>query len=300
MQGYITRIAPSPTGDMHIGTARTAYFNWLAAKASGGVFILRIDDTDVERNKEEHVDVIYKTMDWLGLKPDITFRQSANTQLYKEFAEGLVAGKLATRLENGAIALKWNDAFPKMFHDEIAGDIAVTQTNIEQIDGRLILLRGGEKLGEPTYQFASVFDDWNSNVTYIIRGVDHLTNTPKQIAIWTALNLITTKSMGWPLPKFAHLGLIFKDKKKMSKRDGASSMLGYMEKNYDPDAVLNFMLRCGWGPAVDDATTSLIDRVAACRLFLTGGRMRNSQCNFDAAKLDSFDRKYKAMKKKAA
>jgi len=309
MPPYITRIAPSPTGDMHIGTARTAYFNYLAARATGGRFILRIDDTDVDRNRDECITVIDKTMKWLGLDYDDRFQQSARTEAYKATLYNLIDEGLCVILENGAVALKWHPDMPRKWHDEIAGDIAITDTNIEQIDGRTILMRGGDKLGQFTYQFCSVVDDWMKGINFIIRGVDHITNTAKQVAIWWALNKVEQEAMdsvpsGWrtehtnikPLPKFAHVGLIFKDKKKMSKRDGAASMLHYMEQGYSPDALLNFMFRMGWGPKVDDKSNSIITRDRAPDLFLNGGTMRGSNAGFDQQKLDWYNKQYKKMR----
>ena len=287
---YTTRIAPSPTGNLHLGTARTAYFCWLAARASGGKFILRIDDTDAERHNEEAVNVIYQAMEWLGLDYDETFRQSQRKRIYVQIANELLDAHLAVALDNGAIALKWDANMPRVFHDEIAGDIPITDTNIEQIDRRLILLRGGDKQDQPTYQFTSIVDDFHYEVNYIIRGVDHITNTPKQIAIWWALSQ-------WSVPKpkeikFAHVGLIFKDGKKMSKRDGAASLLTYKEQGYSRDALLNFMLRLGWGPRKDDKSNAIISKQQALGLFLTEGKMRNSNAGFDQAKLDWYKKVY--------
>lgn len=292
---FITRIAPSPTGDMHLGTARTAYFNWLAAKASGGKFILRIDDTDLERSKEEHVNVILKTMEWLDLQPDETFRQSTRKARYAEMAGRLMRVGLGVVLDNGAIALRWSNDMPHLFKDTIAGDIVISDTNIEQIDKHLILIRGGDKLGQATYQFSSVVDDWDYCVNYVIRGTDHISNTPKQVAIWWALNQVLADNESPRLiPSFAHVGLIFKDKKKMSKRDGnkAASILYYKEKGYNPEALLNFMLRMGWGPKVDNVTTSILPRSLAVSMFLVGGSMRSSSANFDSAKLEWYNKMY--------
>ena len=237
---YITRIAPSPTGDMHLGTLRTAYFNYLAAKASGGEFILRIDDTDKERNSQQAVDDIHEIMEWTGLKPSISFSQSLRTGIYNEWKEFLCDENHCIILDNGAIALKYPKGMPDTWEDEIAGTITISSTNIEQIDKRLILFKGD---GSPTYQFASAFDDWYSSVNYIIRGVDHISNTPKQLAIWHCLN-DTIKVIN-PFPKFAHVGLLFQNKKKMSKRDWASYVLQYKKLGYSPEAILNFVLKMG-------------------------------------------------------
>lgn len=289
---FTTRIAPSPTGDMHLGTARTAYFNWLAAKASGGKFILRIDDTDLERNKESCVQVIYDTLSWLGIEPDVTFRQSERLKRYGELANALVESGSAFVADNGAIILQEFPRHIKIWKDELAGEIPITETNHQQIDRKLVLVRGGDKLGQPTYQFTSTVDDYDYNINYIIRGVDHQTNTPKQIAIWHCLN--KTWSNKDNFPKFAHIGLINFKGKKLSKRDNASSMLLYKDAGYDPNAMLNFMLRLGWGPRVDDKTSAILSKSDATRLFLDGGTMRASPAGMDEAKLKWYDKCYKA------
>lgn len=182
----ITRIAPSPTGSLHLGTARTAYTNYLMAKSTGGKFILRIDDTDVERNKDEYTQVILDSLDWLGLEPDEVHYQSQRSDIYAKVAEQLLITNLAKELDNGAIAVD-NCIFDEFFTDTISGEISITHTNKEQIE-KTILVRGGEKLGQPTYQFTSIIDDYMLGINHIIRGVDHITNTPKQITIWNALN----------------------------------------------------------------------------------------------------------------
>lgn len=301
---YTTRIAPSPTGDMHLGTARTAYFNWLLARATGGRFILRIDDTDVERNQEEAINVIFKTMDWLGLDYDGCYFQSERTQIYKQWAELLLDAGMARREENGAIALNWQIWFPDDWTDNIAGEIQITQANREQIN-KTILLKGGEHLGRPTYQFASVVDDYSMGVNYICRGKDHTTNTPKQIAIWTCLqeveDMMANMVVGRPLPEFAHLGLITKGKKKLSKRDGAASLLYYKRLGYHPEAILNWMLRLGWSPKkhVKDPD-GLMPVERALSLFIEDGNLRNSDAELDEGKLKFLQKQYSKLKKEAA
>ena len=291
---YVTRIAPSPTGMMHIGTARTAWFNWLAARATGGKFILRMDDTDAERNQKEAEQPIFDGLEWLGLNYDEFIRQSERASIYQNYANILLDSGSAFHADNGAIMLRWHDFQPRSWDDEIAGSIAISDKAVEEIDGKLCLIRGGEKLGQATYQFASIVDDYVSGVNFIIRGTDHIANTAKQVAIWTALaNGIAEEK---PLPKFAHIGLIFKDKKKMSKRDGAASVLDYRANGYDPDGILNFLLRLGWGPKIDDKASTFMDRSRATELFLTGGAMKSSNANFDTQKLDFYDRSYKRMK----
>lgn len=281
---YVTRIAPSPTGFMHIGTARTALFSWMLARATGGKFILRMDDTDADRNIKEAEQPIFDGLEWLGLTWDEFERQSGRTDVYKRWAQFLVDAGYAFEADNGAIILKWDSRFPRVWKDEVVGDVPITDTNIEQIDGRTVLLRGGDKLGHPTYQFASVVDDYAFGVNYICRGVDHITNTAKQVAIWSAMSQSLPHDSR-PLPKFAHVGLIFANKKKMSKRDGAASLLDYRDQGYHPDALFNFLLRMGWGPTVDNKENSILTREKAISMFVDGGRMRSSNANFDAAKL---------------
>ncbi len=283
---YNTRIAPSPTGEMHLGTMRTAYFNWLAARASGGKFLVRVDDTDVKRNQKVVAKAIFTSMGWFGLDFDKEFYQSNNRDLYKRFAWALIKDGSAFVLDNGAIAL-WKPELPGVWHDKIAGDIPITATNYEQIDRRLILVRGN---GEPTYQLASVVDDWDHCINYIIRGTDHTSNTPKQIAIWNALNKCFPDK-AQKLPKFAHVGLLFKNSKKLSKRDSNFSLSAYVD--YHPEAVLNFLLRLGWGPHEDNKANSLISKERAIEMFLTQGQMKNTQANIDEQKLKWFDKKYK-------
>lgn len=283
---YVTRIAPSPTGDFHIGTARTAYFSWLAARASGGKFILRIDDTDQERHQEKAVEVILETMKWLGLDYDETFRQSNRRDTYKEIADIMLRNGTAVTLDGGAIGTN-PDKFvlPDNWTDTIAGSIQITDQDRKNCPG-VVLIKSD---GFPTYQFSCVVDDHLTGVNYIIRGVDHISNTAKQVGLYNLLQ--------WTTPQYAHVGLIHKDKKKISKRDGAASMLSYREKGYNPDAVLNFLLRMGWGPKQDDKSTAVLPKERALELFLSAGSMRAASSNFDQAKLDSFDRKYKAASK---
>ena len=301
----VTRIAPSPTGLFHLGTARTAYINYLMAKANDGKFILRIDDTDTERNKDEYITIIRDSLDWLGLKYDEIHFQSDRKYLYLKTARELVEAKLAYYEYNGAVIL---DKIPYLlrnssFHDTIAGEIPITDTNREQANGKLVLLRGNDKNNSPTYQFASIVDDYFLGITNIIRGVDHITNTPKQIAIWNALTEIDktldeSRGITHPKPKFTHLGLIFKDKKKLSKRDGAASLLEYQNLGYKPEAMLNWMLLLGWSLRVprgnkelEKIANSPINKEQAVKLF-NEGQLKNSSCNFSLEKLDSLNKYY--------
>lgn len=295
---YTTRIAPSPTGMMHIGTARTALFNWLAAKATGGQFILRMDDTDADRNIAAAEQPIYDGLKWLGLDWDRFVRQSERGPIYAAYAKRLGDAGFTTIADNGAVMLDWQSFMPRSWRDEIGGDIQISDKAVEEINGRLCLVRGGDKMGQATYQFASIVDDWDTGVNFIIRGTDHIANTAKQVAIFSALQHAVLESPR-DMPKFAHVGLIFKDKKKMAKRDGAASLIDYRDRGYDPDGILNFLLRMGWGPKVDDKASTFMDRARATGLFLDGGNMRAASSNFDQQKLDFYDRRYKQMKRSA-
>lgn len=285
---YNTRIAPSPTGDMHLGTARTAYFNWLAARSTGGKFLLRIDDTDPVRSDPKYVDVILDTMNWLNLDYDSLVYQSSRFDRYLSLAYDLVSKGSAKVLDNGAISLIPSN-IPDSFIDEVSGVVRISKDDLLHINEGIVLIRAPiDGKCFPTYHWSCVVDDIDFNINYIIRGVDHLTNTSRQIAIY--------KTLGANLPKFAHVGLIHFNGQKLSKRDGAASMLYYRDKNYDPDAILDFMLRLGWGPKPDDKTTAVLPREKALEFFFDKGKMRSQPAGLDIGKLDSFDRKYKAKK----
>lgn len=284
-----TRIAPSPTGDMHLGTARTAYFNYLATKASGGKFTLRIDDTDQARNKQEHVDVIFETMRWLGLDYDHVFYQSQRTNIYNEVANKLVHHGLAKVYDNGAIGLNLNNdiwnSLPTSWRDGIAGDVKISNKDRDVISS-LILMKGD---GNPAYNFATTVDDATTDITHVIRGHDHISNTAKQ---FITMHLMNNIGMNISIPKYTHVGLIMNNKKKLSKRDNAASMLKYRADGYSPDALLNFMLRLGWAES-DGKTIRKIPKDDAIRLFLTHGKMRNQHSNMDFGLLNALNKRYK-------
>jgi glutamyl/glutaminyl-tRNA synthetase len=286
---HVTRIAPSPTGLLHLGTARTALFNWLVARSTGGRFILRIDDTDAARNVPEAIQVIDEALAWLGLDQDLRVRQSDRLELYRFVADHLVKTGQAFR-DEGAVRLRLAD-LPDAWNDTVIGLTPITDAIRKQIDG-MVLMKSD---GYPTYHFASVFDDIDFRVSWVIRGVDHVSNTPKHIAIWRAL--ASVKPM--PEPLWSHIGLLTEDGKKISKRDGAASLLSYRDQGIDPDAMFNWLLRMGWGPSVDDKSTTTISRDRALELFLNGGGMRPSPSNIDRKKLDSLDRRYKKQKAKS-
>jgi glutamyl-tRNA synthetase len=288
---HITRIAPSPTGLFHIGSARTALFNWLIAKASGGKFILRIDDTDVARHDDRAVQVIIDAMEWLQLDYDLYVHQSSRMDLYNSVIKLLLDAGKAHEV-SGAIRLKIElSDKPKIWEDTVVGKVLITERDFNSTEG-LVLLRSD---GMPTYHFASVVDDMDLGVTWVVRGTDHLSNTPKHIVLWNILAKLDWAGKDRVLPLFAHVGLITQNGAKVSKRDGSASLLQYRDDGINSDAMFNWLLRLGWGPSIDDKTTRTISRERAIQLFLDGGKMRPSPANMDRGLLDSLDRKYKAM-----
>jgi len=264
-----TRFAPSPTGHLHIGSARTALFNWLFSRHYGGVFILRIEDTDKVRSTEESTFGIFEALKWLGLDWDEgPFYQTQRTNIYKEHLEILLNRGKAYRcycdpdelekkrrqaLSQGkkpkydgkcreltrtypekpfAIRFKAPQSGQTEVNDLIKGKIIFENTELDD----LILCRRDRT---PTYNFVVVVDDATMKITHIIRGDDHLNNTPKQILLYQALN--------YPLPQFAHMPLTLgKDKARLSKRHGATSIMAYKEMGYLPQAMVNFLVRLGW------------------------------------------------------
>jgi len=264
-----TRFAPSPTGDLHIGGARTALFNWLLARHTGGAFILRIEDTDVARSTQESIQVILDAMTWLGLDWDEgPFYQTERLSLYREMADQLVikgkayrcyclpeeleakreaAMKAGLKPKYDRTCLQRKTSFPDqpfairffspdegktVVEDLIQGRVEFDNSELDD----LIILRSD---GLPTYNFSVVVDDVTMNITHVVRGNDHLNNTPRQIQIYQAL--------GCSLPKFGHVPMILgPDKKKLSKRHGAQSVMEYQKMGYLPQGVVNYLVRLGW------------------------------------------------------
>lgn len=285
MQVYNTRVAPSPTGFFHLGTARTAYHNWLAANGSGGKFILRIDDTDTARNNDSYVDVIYQAMNWLGLDFTYTFKQSSRIAHYQGVADSLVKHDLA-RHDDGAIRLDTQNLLPHWF-DIYKNKINVSDKDI-QIGNSIVLIKSD---GMPTYHFASVVDDIDHDINFIIRGADHISNTSKQIFIIKALHQAFYPKADKTID-FAHVGLIMINGKKMSKRDGDSNLLLYKD-TYKVGAILNFILKLGWShpDANFDAKNPIVNKDLAKDIFLDG-KLKSANCSFDKNKLDWFNKKY--------
>ena len=268
-----TRFAPSPTGYLHVGGARTALYSWLYAKSQGGEFVLRIEDTDLERNSQQAVDAILEGMQWMGLEWDEgPYFQSKRFDRYNEMVDKLLAedkayqcyaskellDEVRAEQEENKEMPRYDANHPKIVAaNEVAkdGDPCVvrfrnpTQGSVifeDQIRGRIEI--GNDQLddliirrtdGAPTYNFVVVVDDWDMGITHVVRGEDHINNTPRQINIYQAL--------GAPVPTFAHCAMILGDDgAKLSKRHGAVSVMQYRDEGYLPNALNNYLVRLGW------------------------------------------------------
>src|SRR3569833_3300455 len=279
------RFAPSPTGQLHVGNARTALFNWLFARQQGGTMILRIEDTDVERSEARYEQQLLEDLKWMGIDwdegPDVggpfpPYRQSDKIDVYREHAERLVAEGKAyycfckqadldayreqalkehrppiypgtcrnidpteakRRKDSGeAAAIRLHiPERPIRFHDIVRGDVEFSS---EVVSDPIIL----RSTGVPVYNYVVVVDDAEMKITHVIRGDDHLSNTPKQVALYEAL--------GWPVPEFAHLSTILgPDRERLSKRHGATSVAAFREMGVLPEALMNYMALLGWAPS---------------------------------------------------
>ena len=279
MSKVVTRIAPSPTGDMHIGTARTALFNWLYARGRNGKFLLRIEDTDKSRSTAAAIDAILSGMEWLGLDFDgLPISQSKRAPRHIEIANRLLEEgkaykcflseseiddlrKLAIKNKSpAAFRSPWRDASPgalpdlpfvirikapedgsTIITDEVQGRISIQNNQLDD----MILIRSN---GTPVYMLAVVVDDHDMGVTHIIRGDDHLNNAARQNLIYSALN--------WEIPVYAHIPLIHgEDGKKLSKRNAATSVIDYKKMGYPASAMRNYLARLGWSHGNDEFFT---------------------------------------------
>jgi glutamyl-tRNA synthetase len=268
------RFAPSPTGYLHVGGARTALFNWLFARKLGGAFLLRIEDTDKERSTDEHTRVILDGLTWLGLDWDeeVVF-QGARVERHRELADRLVEMGKAYQ-EDGAIRFRMPD-------QEIAWDDAVYQRISFQ--GRdikdWVILRSDRT---PTYNFSVVCDDIDMAITHVMRGEDHVSNTPKQIAVYRALEAAT--------PVFAHVPMIHgPDGKKLSKRHGATAVGDYAGLGILPEALRNFLALLGWNPGDDrELYFDVREMIAAFSVE----RIQKTSAVFDMTKLEWMNGQY--------
>lgn len=312
------RFAPSPTGYLHVGGARTALFNWLFARHSGGTLVLRIEDTDLERSTAEMVEGILQGMQWLGINWDEgPYYQTQRTDLYRAAAAKLIdsgaayycfcskdelEGRRAKAAEEGrppkyegtcrklnaaealrkrsageaaAVRFAIPDGGSTSFDDAVFGKVEFANNELEDF----VLLRSD---GSPTYHLSVVADDIDLKITHIIRGADHISNTPKQVLLYQAL--------GETMPIFAHVPLILgPDKTRLSKRHGATSVMSYRDEGIVPEAFRNFLALLGWTPP--EGTPEILGDPELIRLFSLNGISR-SDAVFDRAKLDWFNTEY--------
>ena len=275
------RFAPSPTGYLHVGGARTALFNWLFARHHGGTFILRIEDTDVQRSSWEMVSGILDGLTWLGIDwdegpeiggPHAPYFQSERLDRYRSAARDLLARGLAFE-DDGAIRFKVPPG-KTAFADSVHGPIEFDNEHIESF----VILRSDT---HPTYHLSVVVDDIDMQVTHVVRGDDHISNTPKQVLLYHAF--------GAPPPTFAHVPLIMgPDKKRLSKRHGATSVMEYEKAGYLPEAMFNFLALLGWGTGSDDELLTRDELVARFNLEgISGGN-----AVFNTEKLDWFNHQH--------
>lgn len=265
-----TRFAPSPTGYLHVGGARTALYSWLYAKHNNGEFVLRIEDTDLERSTPEATQAILESMEWLNLRWEHgPFYQTKRFERYNQVIDQMLEQGLAyrcycskERLENlrneqesrkekprydraclkhchedptkpHVVRFKNPQTGSVVFEDAVRGRIEISNSELDD----LIIRRSDNS---PTYNFCVVIDDWDMGITHVVRGEDHINNTPRQINILKALNA--------PVPTYAHVSMILGDDgQKLSKRHGAVSVMQYRDEGYLPEALLNYLVRLGWG-----------------------------------------------------
>jgi glutamyl-tRNA synthetase len=262
------RMAPSPTGFLHIGAAHTFLFNWLFARGRGGECLLRIENTDTSREVAEATEQIQRSLQWLGVDWDgpVTFQLDAMARC-RELAAQLVADGKAYE-DEGAIRFRMPDEGTTGWDDAVRGRIEFPNEQLED----LVLVRGD---GRATYNFASPVEDMDDGITHVVRGDDHISNTPKQLQILHAL--------GHEPPVYAHLGnLLGPDGKKLSKRHGATSLDEFRSAGYLPDALLNFLALLGWAP---DGETTIMTRDEIVERF-TLERIGASPATLDYEKLD--------------
>jgi glutamyl-tRNA synthetase len=281
------RFAPSPTGYLHVGGARTALFNWLYARRHGGTFVLRIEDTDLERSSPEMIDAILDSLTWLGLDwdegpgiggPHAPYFQAQRLDRHRAAADRLLASGAAYYTpdddERGRAVRFRVPPGVTSFDDGVRGPIEFDNAHLEDF----VILRSD---GTPTYHLSVVADDVEMAITDVIRGDDHISNTPKQILLYRAL--------GAPVPAFAHVPLILgQDKKRLSKRHGATSVGEYEQQGYLPEAMVNFLALLGWSPGGEDEVFTRDELVA--RFSLDG--ISGGNAVFNPEKLDWFNQQH--------
>ena len=317
------RIAPSPTGNLHIGTARTGVFNWLFARHHGGQFILRIEDTDQERSRPEYTENIFQGLGWLGLNWDEgPFFQTKRLELYQSAVQTLLDRGLAYRCyttaeelealresqkarseaprydnrhrnltpkqeanykaegRNFVIRFQIDDDREIVWNDLVRGHMSWQGSDL---GGDMVIARAtAEGIGQPLYNFAVVVDDMDMQITHVIRGEDHIANTAKQILLYEAMKA--------KIPEFAHTPLILNiDGRKLSKRDGVTSISDFKQMGFTPEALVNYMTLLGWSPP--DSTQEIFTLEEAAKQF-SFERVNKAGAKFDWAKLDWLNSQY--------
>ena len=262
------RIPPSPTGNLHIGTARTALFNYLFAKKHGGKILLRIEDTDRERSKKEFEENIIEALDWLGIKHDgEVARQSERTDVYEKYIRKMLENNSAYESDDGVIRFRNPNAKVK-FADEVRGEIEFDTSDLEDF----VIAKS---LREPLYHLAVVVDDFESGVTHVIRGEDHISNTPRQILIQEVI--------GASRPVYAHIPLILApDRSKLSKRHGATAVTQYRDMGILSEALINYLALLGWNPGTDQEIFTMEELIEQFDLK----KIQKGGAIFDQKKLD--------------
>ena len=263
-----TRFAPSPTGYLHVGGARTALFSWLFARKNNGIFVLRIEDTDVERSTQEAVQAILDGMNWLGLNWDEgPYFQSKRIYIYQKYAKQLLDEGKAYEAVGRKNDIIENSKQKNTTHSSNAVFFKSTSEKVEDF----VIMKSD---GMPTYHFAVVIDDWLMGITHVIRGDDHLVNTGKHVMLYDALDV--------QKPKFVHVPMILGgDGQRLSKRHGATSVLAYKEQGYLPEAMINYLARLGWAYKDQEifSITELIEKFST-------NKVGKSAAVFDSQKLE--------------
>ena len=278
----VTRMAPSPTGKFHIGSARTALFSYLYAKNNNGKFILRIEDTDKERSKKEYEENIIESFKWLGLNYEEFYRQSERTEIYKEQLKKLIdsgsayiSKEVPTEPGGREEVIRFKNPNTKIkFNDVILGDIEIDSTDL----GDFVIAKD---LETPLYHLTVIVDDGLMEVSHVIRAQEHIANTPRQILILEAL--------GFKRPIYAHIPLVLApDKTKLSKRHGAVALLDYRDQGYLPEAVLNFLAFLGWNPGTEQELFTLDELIKNFSLE----KVNKGGAVFNTEKLNWYNREY--------
>lgn len=282
-KNVVTRFAPSPTGKLHSGAYRTGIFSYLYARHHGGRFVLRIEDTDKERSTKEYEENILESLEWLGLEYDEFYRQSEHVERHKEVLLKMIEDGHAyiskEEAKDGSGVIKEivrfkNPNIDVTFTDEIKGEVTMHTEDL----GDFVIAKN---INEPLFHLAVVVDDFDAGITHVIRGEDHVSNTPRQILIQRAI--------GAPTPVYAHLPLVLgEDKQKLSKRKGALAVTEYRDLGYLPEAILNMVSLVGWNPGTEQELFTKDELIKEFHL----SKVQKSPAVFNPEKLNWFNKEY--------